>query len=82
MWGKDIFLFPATEYPLLGGNGGGLSSTETMVEGSQSWNFQNPLPSTRYGLRGISLSDTVIMTGKECPHFYLTDPFHGGYFRY
>ena len=41
-----------------------LSSTETLVEGGQAWNFQNPLPSGRVGVRGISLPDTVIMTGK------------------
>ena len=41
-----------------------LSSTETLVEGGQAWNFQQPLPSGRRGLRGISLPNTVIMTGK------------------
>merc|ERR1719342_1205532 len=40
-----------------------LSSTESLVEGGQAWNFQNPLPSGRNGLSGISLPDTVIMTG-------------------
>merc|ERR1711973_761449 len=40
-----------------------LSSTETLVEGGQAWNFQQTLPSGRYGLRGISLPNTVIMTG-------------------
>merc|ERR1711973_736869 len=40
-----------------------ISSTETLVEGGQAWNFQEPLPSGRSGLRGISLPDTVIMTG-------------------
>ena len=42
-----------------------LSSTETLVEGGQAWNFQQPLPSGRRGLRGISLPNTVIMTGKK-----------------
>ena len=42
-----------------------LSSTETLVEGGQAWNFQQPLPSARGGLRGISLPNTVIMTGKK-----------------
>ena len=42
-----------------------LSSTETLVERGQAWNFQQPLPSGRYGLRGTSLPDTVIMTGKK-----------------
>merc|ERR1719300_1471774 len=39
------------------------SSTETLVEGGQAWNFQQPLPIGRSGLRGISLPNTVIMTG-------------------
>ena len=42
-----------------------LSSTETLVEGSQAWNFQKPLPTKRYALRGISLPNTVILTGKQ-----------------
>ena len=42
-----------------------LSSTETLVEGGQAWNFQQPLPSGRRGLKGISLPNTVIMTGKK-----------------
>ena len=42
-----------------------ISSTETLVEGSQAWNGQQPLPSGRSGLRGISLPDTVIMTGNQ-----------------
>ena len=49
-----------------GGYGGGrLSSTETLVEGGQAWNFQQPLPSARSDVRGISLPNTVIMTGKK-----------------
>ena len=47
------------------GNYDELSSTETLVEGSQAWNFQQPLPSRRSALRGISLPNTVIMTGKK-----------------
>merc|ERR1719300_1800620 len=55
---------------LVAGSGSGsslLSSTETLVEGGQAWNFQQPLPSPsgRIGLRGISLPNTVIMTGKK-----------------
>ena len=41
-----------------------LSSTETLVEGGQAWNFQQPLPGARSDLRGISLPNTDIMTGK------------------
>ena len=51
---------------LVAGGGGWppMSSTETLVEGGQAWNFQQPLPSARSDLRGISLPNTVIMTGK------------------
>ena len=50
-----------------------LSSTETMVEGGQAWNFQQPLPSARSDLRGISLPNTVIMTGKKTSPLPSTD---------
>ena len=42
-----------------------LSSTETLVEGGQAWNIQNPIPSYRVGVRAISLPNTVILTGKR-----------------
>ena len=48
-----------------GYDGSYLSSTETLVEGGQAWNFQNPLPSGRVGVRAISLPNTVILTGKR-----------------
>merc|ERR1712131_478412 len=48
---------------LVAGGSSYLSSTETLVEGGQAWNFQQPLTSGREGLRGISLPNTVIMTG-------------------
>ena len=44
-----------------------LSSTETLVEGGQSWKVHQGLPTRRAGLRGISLPNTVIMTGKKSP---------------
>ena len=47
------------------GSGIDISSTETLVEGDQAWNLRNLLPSKRRGLRGISLPDTVIMTGNK-----------------
>jgi len=40
-----------------------VSSTETMVEGGFAWDFQKPLLTGRYGLKGVSLPDTIIMTG-------------------
>jgi len=40
-----------------------LSSTETLRLGHSMWHDQQPLPSVRSGLRGISLSDTVLMIG-------------------
>merc|ERR1712098_423880 len=48
---------------LVAGGSGSISSTETLVEGGQAWNFQQPLPTGRAGHRGISLPNTVIMTG-------------------
>merc|ERR1719348_343193 len=48
---------------LVAGGSSYLSSTETLVEGGQAWNFQQPLPSGRRGIKGISLPNTVIMTG-------------------
>ena len=47
-----------------------LSSTETLVEGGQAWNLQKDLPSDRRGLRGNSLPNTVIMTGKKSLNIY------------
>jgi len=50
------------------------SSTETLVEGGQAWNFQNPLPRERAGVRAISLPDTVILTGgRDSPDLILND---------
>ena len=46
-------------------NSDDISSTETLVEGAQAWNFQQQLPRRRSGLCGISLPNTVIMTGKK-----------------
>jgi len=47
-----------------------LSSTETLVEGGQAWSFQQPLPSRRGFLSGISLPDTVLMIGGS---YYIDD---------
>ena len=41
------------------------STTETLVEGGQSWTLGESLPSARWGLRGVSLPNTIIMTGKN-----------------
>jgi len=50
------------------------SSTETLVEGGQAWNFQNPLPRERAGVRAISLPDTVILTGgRDSGGYYFND---------
>jgi len=50
---------------LVAGGGGwpDMSSTETLVEGGQAWNLQQPLPSGRAAPSAISLPNTVIMTG-------------------
>jgi len=51
------------------------SSTEILVEGGLDWSFQEPLPSERNSLRGISLPDTVLMTGgwREYPEPFTYD---------
>ena len=59
---------------------GYISSTETLVEGGQAWNFQKPLPTGRQGLVGISLLDTVIMTGKYIFTFVLKTHLSDIYF--
>ena len=58
-----------------------LSSTETLVEGGQSWKVHQDLPTGRKYLRGISLLNTVIMTGKKKSplHFYFQQPNSTGY---
>ena len=45
------------------GNGSRLDSTEILIEDGKSWTVGAKLPSKRYGLRGMSLPDRVIMTG-------------------
>ena len=40
-----------------------ISSTETLIEGGQAWNFQQSLPSENGAPKGISLFNTVIITG-------------------
>ena len=46
-----------------------LASTELMVEDSRGqatlWTEAGPLPSARFGLRGVSLHNTVIVTGQH-----------------
>ena len=63
---KNSFIVYAQQVYLVAGgydNHDYISTTETLVEGGQAWNFQQPLPTSRLQLRGISLPDTVIMTG-------------------
>jgi len=48
---------------LVAGGSGQISSTEVLVEGGHGWSFKEPLPSGRDTLHGISLLDTVILTG-------------------
>ena len=65
---KNINLYKTFQVFLVAGGWNGnydISSTETMVEGGHAWNFQQPLPSARVGLRGLSLPNTVIITGKK-----------------
>ena len=41
-----------------------ISSTEILTEGSSRWNEVGPLPSGVWGLRGVSLDNRIIMTGR------------------
>ena len=40
-------------------------STELLVEGAASWTEAGPLPSTTSGLRGVSIDNSVIVTGRH-----------------
>ena len=40
-----------------------LDSTELLVAGAATWLTAGTLPSHRFGLRGVTLSNKIIMTG-------------------
>ena len=40
-----------------------LDSTELLLPSATSWSYSAALPSPRYGLRGATLDNKVIMTG-------------------
>ena len=44
-----------------------LASTELLERGAAQWTEAGPLPSARFGLRGVSLHNTVIVTGQHIP---------------
>ena len=50
-----------------GGTDGGYerSYTEILTEGSPSWKDVGQLPDATYGLKGVSLDNRIIMTGKS-----------------
>ena len=62
---SDFYKCSSSSIFLGGYDGSYVSSTETLVEGTLAWSFQEPLPSGRTGLRSISLIDTVIIVGKN-----------------
>ena len=52
-------------YLVTGGyNNGPLSSTETLLDESGGWIEVGHLPSTMGALRGVSLNNNILMTGK------------------
>ena len=57
-------------YLVSGGRGGShnpLSSTELLVDNSDSWVLAGELPSPRSALKGVNIDNRVIMTGlSEC----------------
>merc|ERR1711915_120325 len=40
-----------------------LKSTETLIIGSASWQTAGSLPNAVYGIRGVSISNKIILTG-------------------
>ena len=40
-----------------------LDSTELLLPSASSWTYSGALPSTRYGLRGATLNNKVVVTG-------------------
>ena len=53
-----------------------LSSTETLVDGSDAWTEKGHLPVAVSGLRGVSLNNNIIITGniRDNTNFYV--PIH------
>ena len=41
-----------------------LDSTEVLTHGAQAWSYAGPLPRALYGLRAVSIDNTVISTGE------------------
>ena len=46
-----------------GNNDAYLSSTEVLTVDSPAWTMATPLPRAVYGVRGVTLDNTVFMTG-------------------
>ena len=42
-----------------------LSSTETLVDGSEAWAEAGELPVAIFGLRDVSLNNNIFMTGNN-----------------
>ena len=40
-----------------------LDSTEILVAGAKKWRFSGKLPTSRWGLRGVSINNKIIIAG-------------------
>ena len=47
-----------------GYNNGDLASTELLLQDASQWVYAGSLPSPRWGLRGATLGNKLIMTGE------------------
>ena len=51
-----------------------LDTTELLVDGSSHWRFAGKLPTSRWGLRGVSVNNRIIIAGSWNWKFY--QPFN------
>ena len=57
-----MFVSFTKTYLVTGGDG--LASTELLHQDASQWVYAGALPSARYGLKGATLGDKLIMTGE------------------
>ena len=52
-----------------------LDSTEILVAGAKKWRFSGKLPTSRWGLRGVSINNKIIIAGQCTNNIKLKSPF-------
>ena len=52
---------------MVGGSNGSapISSTEILINGSDSWQIENPLPIIVYGIRAVNFRNTILTFGNQ-----------------